>query len=434
VSRLTLAIVLAAATVAAAVAWAQAPPTAATRSSFAHAADDLDCAACHKSSHVGVLGLYAGGAGRGAPRSPARMFEVRVQCVACHTAPVNADATAAALGQTYRASDAACAVCHGPRYDGLIDRWRTSFAAMRETLAPKLRTARGTLAAATAHPQHARARGLVDDADFNLQLVAVANGAHNPFYAANLLRRANGWLDDAAALLGKPAPTTADALLRGGYCATLCHEPAGIKTPATATFGGRPFPHGRHAAELGATCTTCHSGDAHKKLAATPATCSTCHHSPGNERCETCHRDQTAFYRGTVTTGLARITPNVMADAVGCTGCHDFSHGASRTAVATACTACHERTYLPLLTEWTTGFARDVTQTAEAVRAAEAAVARAQQGGRRTSEAQALLKEARAALTLVRGGGAAHNPLAADDLLRGARERAERARAQLSAR
>jgi hypothetical protein len=434
VSRLTLAVLIAGAAVAAAVAWAQAPPAAVTRPPAAHAADDLDCAACHKSSHVGVLGVYAGAAGRGAPPSPARMFELRVQCLACHTAPGSVEASTAALGQTYRANDTACAACHGARYEGLIDRWRTSFATMRETLGTKLRTARTALAATTTPAAPGRARALVDDAEFNLRLVSIGNGAHNPFYAANLLRRANGWLDEAVALVGKPAPKTGDALVRGGYCAALCHEPAGVKTPETATFGGRPFPHGRHAAELGATCTTCHSADAHKTLAATPATCSSCHHSAGNERCESCHRDQTAFYRGTVRSGLARITPNVMADAVGCTGCHDFSHGPSRTAVATACTACHERTYLPLVAEWTTGFARDVAQTADALRAAEAAVTQARPGGRSTASAQALLKEARAALTLVRTGGAAHNPLAADDLLRGARERAERARAELRTR
>jgi hypothetical protein len=434
VSRLALAVLLAAGALAAAIAWAQAPPPAGRAPAAAHAGNDLDCAACHKSSHVGVMGVYAGGGGRGAPASPARMFELRVQCLACHTAPVNVDAASAALGQTYRPSDTACAACHGARYDGLIDRWRTSFAAMRETLGSKVRTARATLAAATAHAGHGRARALVDDADFNLRLVSVGNGAHNPFYAANLLRRASGWLDEAVALVGKPAPKAADALVRGGYCATLCHEPAGIKTPETAAFGGRPFPHGRHVAELGATCTTCHSGEAHKKLAATAATCSSCHHSPGNERCERCHRDQTAFYRGTMRTELARVTPNVMADAVGCTGCHDFSQGPSRASVATACTACHERTYLPLLTEWTTGFARDVAQTADALRAAEAAVARARPGSRGASDAQALLKDARAALALVRAGGAAHNPLAADDLLRGARERAERARAQAGGR
>jgi hypothetical protein len=434
VSRLLVALLFAVAAVASAVAWAQGPRAAGRGLSLPHASDDLDCAACHKSSHVSVLAMYAGTGGLGAPASPARMFEVRVQCLACHTAPVNIDRASAALGQTYRANDAACATCHGARYDGLIDRWRTSFAAMRETVGSKLRTARAALTATTGHAGHSRARALVDEGDFNLRLVSIANGAHNPFYAANLLRHANRRLDEAVALVGKPVAKGDDGLVSGGYCATLCHEPAGIKIPATATFGGRPFPHGRHVAELGVSCTTCHSADAHKTLTVTPAACSGCHHRAGSEQCEGCHRQQTAFYRGTVSTGLAKIVPNVMAEAVACTGCHDFSHAPSRAALATACTACHERTYLPLLTEWTTGFGRDLTQTSDAVRAGEAAVAQARQAGRSTANAQALLKEAREALGLVRAGGVAHNPLAADELLRGARERAERARADASSR
>lgn len=135
-----------------------------------------------------------------------------------------------------------------------------------------------------------------------------------------------------------------------------------------------------------------------------------------------------------MSTPLARVTPNVMAEAVACTACHDFAHAKTPAAMATACTACHERTYLPLLAEWTTGFARDLAQTSAALRAAEAQVARARQGGRKTGEAEALLKDARAAVALVRAGGAAHNPLAADALLGSARERAERARAQVGAR
>jgi hypothetical protein len=433
VKRIPLFLLGAIAAVATAVAaWAQAPSDTGRRAA-AHAAVDLECAACHKSSHVAVLGIYAGSAGRGVPASPARMFELRVQCLACHTAPANVDAASAALGHTYRANDAACATCHGARYDGLIDRWRTSFASMREALSIKLRTARAALGEAAAHPAHGRAQALVADADFNTRLVALGNGAHNPFYAANLLRRASAWLDEAMVTMAKPAPKAADAQLAGGYCATLCHEPAGMKTPSTASFGGKPFPHTRHVAELGATCTTCHSPDAHKKLAATPATCSSCHHRPGNERCESCHRDQTAFYRGTVRTPLAHVTPNVMAETVACTGCHDFSHGPSRGSLAAACTGCHERTYLPLLTEWTTGVSRELAQTADALRAAEAAVNRARAPARNVAAARALLVEARTALAVVRAGGGAHNPPAADDLIRLVRDRVERARAELGA-
>lgn len=253
-----LAVVLACVGVLAAIpaAWAQAPSAPRPGPPAGHAADDLDCAACHRGTHGGVQGLYAGTAGRGVPPSPARMFEVRVQCLACHTAASGADPAGAAFGQTFRASDVACATCHGDRYRGLVDRWRTTFAAMREAVEPKARAARAAVAAAGADPRHGRARALVEDAEHNLRLVVRANGAHNVFYAANLLRRADGWLDEAGAVLGQPRAKASDALLRGGYCAALCHEPMAIKTPATATFASRRRARPRAAAVITAAATS----------------------------------------------------------------------------------------------------------------------------------------------------------------------------------
>src|SRR6266536_1188092 len=157
---------------------------------------------------------------------------------------------------------------------------------MREVLAPKLDAARAALAGADAkHPKVTRARTLVDDADFNIRFVALAKGVHNVFYAADLLKLANGWLDEAPALLGTAPAKTDDQLVRGGYCAVLCHEAAGVRTKPMVTFAKRTLPHARHITEFGATCTSCHSAETHKAVTATPATCTSCHHSPQNQRC-----------------------------------------------------------------------------------------------------------------------------------------------------
>jgi hypothetical protein len=394
--------------------------------------DGLDCVACHVDKHQGVQRLYAGTGGRGAPPSPDRMFQVGVQCTACHSTPRSPEGARAIAGQNFVVTDRACVTCHGERYRGLLERWRTGLASMRETVATKANAVRGMLGA-DAKKAAADARRRLDDAEHNVRLVTLAHGAHNVFYAANLLRRADAWVGEAATLLGRSAPKTDDPLLRGGYCGPLCHEPLGLTLRETVSFNGRPLPHARHATELGAACTTCHSADAHKKLAATPATCSTCHHNPQNDRCESCHRDQTAFYRGTLKTALAPVGANVMAAAVACTNCHDFSKPRPRAAIAEACAGCHEPTYLPLLTEWTQRGAADLKATAEAVAAAERAVAAARQAGRGTP-ASARLQQAREALALVRAGGIAHNPLAAFALLARAREAAADARASAARR
>ncbi len=396
-----------------------------------HRAGELDCQNCHQAKHQGVLRMYLGMGGRGTPIIPSHMFQVRVECVACHIAPKEAEGAAAIVGQTFRPSEQACVGCHGERYRGMLPRWVTTLAKMREVLAPKLAAALEALAtAAPKNPRHARARRLVEDAEFNLQFVALGRGVHNVFYAADLLKLGNGWLDEAEALLGKPPVKVDDTLVRGGYCGVLCHEQAGVKQPETVTFRKHKIPHLRHVAEFGALCTACHSAETHKALTATAATCRSCHHSTQNERCESCHSVQSAFYRGRVKTDLAKIEPSVMANAVACTGCHDWSQKHSRRAVGQKCAGCHDAAYRSFATEWTTGLDKQVARAATALKQAEAALAAARRVGRPPEGAEALVRDAREALALVTSARGVHNPAAAEALLDAARRRAEQALAQ----
>jgi hypothetical protein len=306
---------------------------------------------------------------------------------------------------------------------------------MRGIVGPKLAAARAALAAADPkQPRLARARKLVDDADHNLTFVALAKGVHNVFYAADLLKVANGWLDEATSMLGKPPGPTNDALVRGGYCGVLCHEQAGVKLPATVMYGRQKVPHARHVSEFGAVCTACHSAEVHKAVSATPATCTACHHGPQNERCESCHRAQSAFYRGELPPSVGKVEPNSMVNAVTCTGCHDLARKHSRAGVADRCVGCHDAAYTSFLHEWTTGLDTAVARTDAALKRAEAALARARRAGRPMPDAEGLAKEARAALALVRTARGAHNPAGAEALLGAARQKAEAALAQAERR
>jgi hypothetical protein len=373
--------------------------------------------------------MYLGLGGRGTPMIPSHMFQVRVECVACHIAPKEAESRAGLVGQTFRPSEQACVGCHGEQYRGMLARWSGTLGRMRAMVEPKLAAVRAALAAEPRTARHARARALADDAAFNLGFVALGRGVHNVFYAADLLKLSNTWVDDALGLLGKPPIQTDDTLVRGGYCAVLCHEQAGVKQPPVVTFGSQRIPHVRHVTEFGAVCTACHSAEVHTTVTATPATCSGCHHSPRNERCETCHRAQSAFYRGTTATGLVTLEPNVMANAVGCTGCHDFSRKHSRAAVGRTCVACHDAAYASFHDEWTAGLDKVAADTAAVVKRAEAVVAR-RRGGRPADEATALVRAAREALGAVRRARAAHNPPGAEALLEAARKKAEEALAR----
>jgi hypothetical protein len=392
-----------------------------------HRAGDLDCKACHQGQHHGVLQMYVGLGGRGTPMIPSHMLQVRVECVACHIVPKESAERAQFVGQTFRPSEQACLGCHGERYRGMLERWSSTLGRMQEIVAPKLSSGRGAVARAEPGPVRERARRLVEDAEFNTRFVALGKGVHNVFYAADLLKQSNAWLDEAARLLGAAPVRADDTLVRGGYCAVLCHETAGVKLQETVVFGKDKVPHARHVTEFGALCTACHSAEVHRAVTATAATCSGCHHGVQNDRCEGCHRAQAAFYRGQARSPLATVEPNVMAEIVPCTGCHDFARKHSRPAVAEKCRGCHEPPYLALMTEWTTGFDQDMARAVAALRKAEAGLAAARRAGRPAGEAARLVTEARQALALVRQARGAHNPAAADALLVEALRRAEAA-------
>lgn len=412
-----------------------ATPTTPRPAPVPHRPGELQCQGCHEGKHQGVVRMYLGMGGRGTPMIPSHMFQVRVECIACHTVPKEEAERAELLGQTFRPSEQACLGCHGEQYRGMLDRWAKTLARMQEILAPKLAAARAAVGGTDPrHATRARAQKLVEDAEFNTRFVALGRGVHNVFYAADLLKVANGWLDETMALLAKPPLRADDALVRGGYCAVLCHEQAGVKLRDSVTFRKQRVPHGRHITEFGAVCTACHSAEVHKAVTATPATCAACHHSPQNDRCESCHRAQAAFYRGQVRTDLVAVEPNVMADTVPCTGCHDFARKHSRQAVGETCLGCHDAPYMALMAEWTAGFDGDARRAAAALRRAEAALAAARRAGRPIGDADASLAAARQAFALVREARGAHNPLAADALLGLARRKAEEAAARAGGR
>lgn len=128
------------------------------------------------------------------------------------------------------------------------------------------------------------------------------------------------------------------------------------------------------------------------------------------------------------------VEPNVMATTVGCTGCHDWSRKHSRQGVAEKCVGCHDKAYTSFLGEWTTGLDGGAAQVAQALKRAQAAVARERRAGRDTIEAEALVRQARAALALVQSARGIHNPPAAEALLTAARQKAEAAIARSAPR
>ena len=178
---------------------------------------ELDCSGCHQGQHQGVLRMYLGLGGKGTPMIPSHMLQVRVECVACHIVPKESEATARIVGQTFRPSEQACLNCHGEKYRGMLQQWTDTLGRMREIIAPKLAAARAALPPADGKDRaQAQARQLVADAEYNVRFVTLGKGVHNVFYAADLLKLSNTWLDQALAELKKPAPRRTTPWSAGG--------------------------------------------------------------------------------------------------------------------------------------------------------------------------------------------------------------------------
>jgi hypothetical protein len=352
--------------------------------------------------------------------------------VACHVAPKAEDAHRAQFtGRTFEASEAACISCHGELYAGMLETWKRTMDTMLTDLRLKLEAARKALAEPAGDPKAlAAARRLLAEAEFNHQFVEHGKGVHNVFYAADLLQRVNASANGALGVLGKPPVALPhENLIRGGYCATLCHSQAGVAFPAEVRLGKRArVPHQKHFYEYGAVCTDCHSPDRHKAVTITPQGCQACHHSATNDRCATCHAAQAGLYAATLETALpVKKDPNVMAGKVECVGCHDLTKKHSVSAQAEKCTECHDTGYKDMVAMWQ-GQVGDAEQAAKAALAkAEAGVSEARRARREVSAAAELLAKARQDFDLVAKAKGLHNPDLAEAILTESRQAAERA-------
>jgi hypothetical protein len=102
--------------------------------------------------------------------------------------------------------------------------------------------------------------------------------------------------------------------------------------------------------------------------------------------------------------------------------------------VTDKCVGCHDASYSAFMTEWTSGLDKELAQGADAVKRADAALSAARKAGRKTADADGMVKEAREALALVKRARAVHNPGMASALTEAARKRAESALQRLASK
>jgi hypothetical protein len=360
------------------------------------------------------------------------MYTARVDCVACHIAPKAEDIHRTQFtGRTFEASEVACISCHGKQFAGMLDTWKRTMDTMLVDLKPKLDGARKAVAEAAKDARALpEAKRVLEVAEFNYDFVENGKGVHNIFYAADLLQGVNSRSNQVLKLLGKsPITVPHENLIRGGYCATLCHSQAGVVFKPEVRFEKRTVvPHQNHFFQYGAVCTDCHSADKHKAVTITPQGCQACHHSATNDKCTTCHAGQAGLYAATLETALpVKKDPNVMAGKVECVGCHDLTKKHSVAALAEKCTECHDKGYKDMVAMWRGQVGDAETAARAALGKAEAAMTEAKKARRDVAAAADLLVKARKDFDAVVKAKGLHNPDLAEAILTGSKQAAERA-------
>ncbi len=312
------------------------------------------CGSCHFSGHSPQLSLYSGVGGRGVPPMPGPMFAAGVRCEGCHFAlPGHTTGTA-------RASEISCMSCHGPRYRAVFLAWqegvRTRTAALQTQLARTERESGAGPRSAVgggAEPASLRKtppapdgatpswRRALDDARFNVDLVARGHGVHNVDYSYALLKRAHDDLNGARKELGfAPLPLPWTESPYASPCFT-CHQ--GIERRKGTIFG-RNYSHEPHVLRARLDCLACHRPHAERARGEivffAAAGCESCHHKDAGASCLACHASirgrKVASFRG-------EFDHAFHLDEAGqtCADCHDLTPGKPVVLKKETCASCH---------------------------------------------------------------------------------------------
>jgi len=263
-----------------------------------------DCRSCHTDFHKAQKILYTGEGGKGVIHPmPNVMLEKGLSCKGCH---VFHEESGGALikSDTYVSEAKTCESCHGKGFSRLLEEWQTS-------TDKKVRKARNIYARARREitrshpPAKEKARHLLQDALFNIEIVERGKSVHNVAFTQELLRSAYELMTKALETAGssyRPPSQPAPRSVVPTECSN-CH--AGIEEINTRIYG-LDFPHKKHLVAQKMTCSTCHSNARkHGELVAAKTTCASCHHRDTSQDCGRCHRTQKTLYRGGTLAGMA---------------------------------------------------------------------------------------------------------------------------------
>jgi hypothetical protein len=197
-----------------------------------------------------------------------------------------------------------------------------------------------------------KARQLLGDAAFNIDVVERGKSVHNMAYSRELLQSAVAYMEEALQLVGssyKPERLQPDAKDIPSQC-SQCH--AGIEEINGQVYG-LSFPHKAHVVSQKMECSTCHSNEKrHGEFIGSKKQCAACHHQDTKKDCGSCHVLQKTLYTGG-TLDSWEVPKDMMAEAnVGCADCHSLEKGRINPADSSTCANCHEESYKKTFAEW----------------------------------------------------------------------------------
>ena len=310
-----------------------------------------DCQTCHTDYHKAQKILFAGEGGKGqAHPMPNIMLEKGLSCKGCH---IFHEETGGRIikSETFVSKARACESCHGRGFSRILKDWEISTEKKLNEIRSIYTRVRQEIVQ-TNKPEKEKARSLIEEAAFNIDIVERGKSVHNMTYSQELLRASYDNLVEALRLISssyKPKIFLASAKEVPTLCSN-CH--AGIEEINAQIFG-LDFPHKRHLVEQKIECDTCHSNvRRHGEFIASKRSCAVCHHKEPEKNCTICHQIQKKFYQGGQLNGQ-NIPEDIMFEAeVECTGCHLSPQNQIYRSDRNNCLDCHEEDYGEIFVEW----------------------------------------------------------------------------------
>ncbi|MEW5900976.1 MAG: cytochrome c3 family protein, partial [Acidobacteriota bacterium] len=314
-----------------------------------------DCRTCHTGFHQAQKILYAGEGGKGVDHPlPNVMLEKGLSCKGCHIFHEEAGGKLI-KSDTLVAREKACESCHGRGFARLLQTWQVSTSRKLVEVRAVYEKARGEVESAPSDAK-AKARQLLEEAAFNIDIVDKGKAVHNIAYSQDLLLAAFHLIEEALRLAGssyRPEKLLVETAANPGRCAE-CH--AGIEEISGEVFG-MSFPHKIHVVSQKMECGACHSNARrHGEFISSKKACADCHHKESIKECGSCHLIQKTLYGGGRLDGRD-VPKDLMAEAeVGCDGCHERSDGKISRSGAATCVNCHEESYRQTFADWQASF------------------------------------------------------------------------------